>query len=462
MQIPRLTKSIFLDQLIYMQLVGVFIGFAFPPFLVWYGFPTAEVFNWQFFIVTQIAGQLVAFISFIMISTVIRPHLKLLSTKMQEIVDGLEGKDFVDYKAKCEVNVCQIEVNSHDEIGASARSYNQLLDALVRAHETEHVFGQFTQVMTENLEVESLTSKTIELLVRSTHFDAAAVLILKDANLTVVANKGIVDPESLEKRESVKEVVEKGELLKIQLPNYLKLDGVVTEFTPTEVFVAPIEFKGVNLGVIVAACGAMPADEHSQMILTLFSRSVGLALNNALTHSKFQHLAAFDSLTNVYNRRFGMSRLREEFSRANRDQSPLSIVMVDIDHFKRVNDTYGHLTGDKAIILIASILKNILREGDTVVRYGGEEFFLILNGANCTNAQRVAERIRHQVKDTVFKEGDQHIPLTVSVGFICYPQIQVGTEVELIDCADQALYHAKQTGRNKVVEFGKFDSADKN
>lgn len=136
MQIPRLTKSIFLDQLIYMQLVGVFIGFAFPPFLVWYGFPTEEVFNWQFFVVTQIAGQLVALISFIMISTVIRPHLKLLSTKMQDIVDGLEGKDFVDYKAKCEVNACQIEVNSQDEIGASARSYNQLLDALVRAHET--------------------------------------------------------------------------------------------------------------------------------------------------------------------------------------------------------------------------------------------------------------------------------------------------------------------------------------
>jgi len=454
-KIPRLTQSIFLDQLIYMQLAGVLIGLAFPPFLVWYGFPKHEVFNWQFFVVTQIAGQLVGLISFLLISTVVRPHLKLLSKKMQEMTSGLEGKHFVDYKEKCQVDVCHLDVVSNDEIGISASSYNQLLTALIEAHETEKVFNQFTQVMTENLEVEALSEKTVELLIKSTNFSAAAILISKSGELDVVANKGILEPEKLGKRAVLKDALEKGEFVHIRLPEHIQLDGVLTQFTPSEVLVAPIEFKSVHLGLIVAASGSLSSQEHCRMILDIFSRSVGLALNNALTHSKFQRLAAYDSLTNVYNRRFGMARLKEEFSKAERESSPISVIMVDIDHFKRVNDTYGHLTGDRAIILIAGILKNILREGDTVVRYGGEEFFMILNGANCDNANRIAHRIRNQVKDTVFKEGEQLIPLTVSLGLICYPQVTVNSEIELLDKADQALYHAKQNGRNRVIEFGK-------
>lgn len=454
-KIPRLSKSIFLDQLIYMQIAGILIGLAFPPFLYWYGFPEHEVFNWQFFVVTQIAGQMVGLISFLLISTVIRPHLKLLSNKMQEMTDGLEGKHFVDYKEKCQVDLCQLEVISTDEIGISAQSYNQLLTALIEAHETEKVFSQFTQIMTENLEMEALTEKTVELLIKSTNFSAAAILIANSGELELVANKGILEPQQLTNRAVLKDALEKGEFVHIHLPEHIQLDGVLTQFTPSEVLVAPIDFKGSHLGLIVAATANDHSQEHCRMILDIFSRSVGLALNNALTHSKFQRLAAYDSLTNVYNRRFGMARLKEEFANAERANSAISIIMVDIDHFKRVNDTYGHLVGDKAIILIANILKNILREGDTVVRYGGEEFFMILNGANCDNAHDVAERIRHQVKDTVFKEGDQQISLTVSLGLMCYPENRVNSEIELLDKADQALYLAKQSGRNRVIEFGK-------
>jgi two-component system, cell cycle response regulator len=238
------------------------------------------------------------------------------------------------------------------------------------------------------------------------------------------------------------------------LPNNIDLDGVLTEFKPSEVFIEPIEFKGVNLGVLVAATGAHPSDERTEQLIQLFSRSLGLALNNAMIHSKFQKLAAVDGLTNVYNRRFGMERLKEDFSRSVRDRSNLSLAMVDIDHFKKVNDTYGHLVGDKVIVLIAAIIKKALRDGDIVVRYGGEEFLLVLHGASCGDAEVVCERIRHQVNDTIFKDGDQQIDLTVSIGLVSYPEQMSGNEVELLDKADQALYHGKQTGRNKVVRYG--------
>ena len=454
MRTPRLTKSIFLDQFLFMQAVGVLIGVSFPYFLVWYGFPEAQVMHWDFFIVTQIAGQMVGLVSFLLISTVIRPHLKLLSHKMQEIADGLDNKSFLDQNARCEEGFCRIEVLSNDEIGVSAHAYNQLLQALIQAHEVERVYNRFSKVMSENLETDSLADRTLDLLIESTHIEAGAILVVQGGELELIASQGILNANNLTLHDVVVRTLKKGKSTHLILPNNIDLDGVLTEFKPSEVFIEPIEFKGVNLGVLVAATGAHPSDERTEQLIQLFSRSLGLALNNAMIHSKFQKLAAVDGLTNVYNRRFGMERLKEDFSRSVRDRSNLSLAMVDIDHFKKVNDTYGHLVGDKVIVLIAAIIKKALRDGDIVVRYGGEEFLLVLHGASCGDAEVVCERIRHQVNDTIFKDGDQQIDLTVSIGLVSYPEQMSGNEVELLDKADQALYHGKQTGRNKVVRYG--------
>lgn len=458
MRIPRLTKSIFLDQFLYMQFIGVLIGLAFPYFLLWYGFPEEQVMKWDFFILTQIAGQVVGLMSFLLISTVIRPHLKLLSHKMQEIAEGLENKSFIDANARCEDGLCKIEVRSNDEIGVSAHAYNQLLYALIQAHEVERVYNRFSKVMSENLETAILADKTLELLIESTHVDAGAILVTQGGGLELIASHGILNSEALKRHDVVLKSLKTGKSNHLKLPSNIDLDGVLTHFKPSEVFIEPIEFKGANLGVLVAATGAMPSDERTEQLIQLFSRSVGLALNNAIIHSKFQKLAAVDGLTNVYNRRFGMERLKEDFARSVRDFTSLSVAMLDIDHFKKVNDTYGHLVGDQAIILIASIIKKTLRDGDIVVRYGSEEFLMILHGASCEDALVVCERIRHQIAAALFKDGEQQIPLTASIGLVSYPEQRVINEVELLDKADQALYHGKQTGRNRVVCYGSMNS----
>ncbi|MGM0541879.1 MAG: diguanylate cyclase [Pseudomonadota bacterium] len=454
MGIPRLTKSIFLDQFILMQGVGVLIGLSFPYFLVWYGFPEQQVMHWDFFIVTQIAGQMVGLVSFILISTVIRPHLKLLSHRMQEIAQGLEDKEFDSHAARCDEGLCKIEVVSNDEIGISAQAYNQMLHALIQAHEVERVFNQFTKVMSENLDVNVLADETLALLIQSTNFDGGAILVSEKGELKLVSSIGILNSDSLVEHDVIIKCIHTGKPSHIQLPKNIDLDGVLAQFNPSEVFIEPIEFKGINLGVLIAATGANVADKRTEQLSQLFSRSIGLAINNALTHTKFQKLAVIDSLTNIYNRRFGMDRLKEDFSRAVREHSSLTLAMVDIDHFKFVNDTYGHLVGDKAIILTTKIIRDALREGDIVVRYGGEEFLIILYGASSENAINVCERIRHQVKDTVFMEGQQQINLSVSIGLCAYPEQVVDNEVSLIDMADQALYTAKQNGRDKVVKYG--------
>ncbi len=373
---------------------------------------------------------------------------------MQDIAQGLEAKEFDSHAARCDEGFCKIEVVSNDEIGVSAQAYNQMLHALIQAHEVERVFNQFTKVMSENLDVNVLADETLSLLIQSTNFDGGAILVSQKGALQLVASSGILNPDSLVEHDVIKKCVNTGKSASILLPKNIDLDGVLAQFNPSEVFIEPIEFKGVNLGALIAATGANVADKRTEQLSQLFSRSIGLAINNALTHSRFQKLAAIDSLTNIYNRRFGMDRLKEDFSRAVREHSSLTVAMVDIDNFKLVNDNYGHLVGDKAIILTTKIIKDALRDGDIVVRYGGEEFLMILHGASSENAMSVCERIRHQVKDTVFMEGEQQINLSVSIGLCAYPEQVVDNEVSLIDMADQALYSAKQTGRDKVVKYG--------
>ena len=453
MRIPRLTKSIFLDQFLFMQGAGVLIGLSFPYFLVWYGFDEKIVLHWDFFLATQIAGQSVGLLSFLLISMVIRPHLKLLSLKMSGIAKGLKRKS-PDEEGMNDFALRKIDIISNDEIGVSAQAYNKMLTSLAQANEIEAVYTKFSKVMSENLDVEVLADETLSLLVKSTNIGAGAIVISKKGGLKLIAAKGILEADTLIEHDVVIKSILSGEPERIKVPKNIKIDGVLTHFYPSEVFIEPIEFKGVNLGALIAATGANVADEHTERLLELFSRSIGLAINNAMTHSKFQHLAAIDGLTNIYNRRFGMDRLKEDFSRAIRDNSSLTVAMVDIDHFKRVNDTYGHLVGDKAIILTTSIIKGSLRDGDIVIRYGGEEFLIILHGAGSEDAVNVCERIRHKVKDSVLKEGDQQINLSVSTGIASYPEHPATKEMELIDMADQALYHAKNTGRNRVVCFG--------
>jgi diguanylate cyclase len=124
--------------------------------------------------------------------------------------------------------------------------------------------------------------------------------------------------------------------------------------------------------------------------------------------------------------------------------------MVDIDHFKKVNDTFGHTEGDQVLIKIASLLKNSIRKKDTVARYGGEEFILMLPEAGVAEAYRIAERIRRLVESTLFDLGKARLNLTVSLGISNFPQHGARSKEELVQMADQALYEAKRGGRNQV------------
>ncbi|NWF91531.1 MAG: GGDEF domain-containing protein [Syntrophaceae bacterium] len=188
-----------------------------------------------------------------------------------------------------------------------------------------------------------------------------------------------------------------------------------------------------------------------------FFSVIGYQISATLKHcqqlSSIKNIAVYDTLTNLHNRRYFEEKLAIETEKSFFTGTPLSLMMVDIDHFKKVNDTYGHPVGDKLLCHIASLLKSSVRKDDTVARYGGEEFVLILPGASLEVSFRIAERIRDLVEKSDFETGLSHLRLTVSIGISSFPTHRARSKEELVKMADQALYSAKRGGRNQVRIF---------
>jgi len=161
--------------------------------------------------------------------------------------------------------------------------------------------------------------------------------------------------------------------------------------------------------------------------------------------------ATTDPLTKVPNRRWFMDRAASELALAKREQRELNLIMLDIDHFKQVNDTWGHQAGDFILREVAWILNKARREEDLLGRYGGEEFILLLRGIPRKEANQAAERIRKSIESHRFVFQGTKIPITISVGLHSCPPLQLNTLDELIADADENLYKAKRGGRNRVV-----------
>ena len=158
-----------------------------------------------------------------------------------------------------------------------------------------------------------------------------------------------------------------------------------------------------------------------------------------------------DGLTKAFNKKYFTDRLESEFTFAIRHVAPLTLVLFDIDHFKKVNDTYGHQAGDHVLSEIAALLTGALRAEDVFARYGGEEFGVICRGSDVMQGQIVAERMRKAVAQNKFVFEGTHIPLTISVGVAGLPDPAVKDAAELVSLADQSLYKSKHGGRNQVT-----------
>jgi diguanylate cyclase (GGDEF)-like protein/PAS domain S-box-containing protein len=214
------------------------------------------------------------------------------------------------------------------------------------------------------------------------------------------------------------------------------------EMTPHGHIIIPLKAIDKILGVLYLYLPVdFDIDERTIQTFIAIGNQIGIAINNCLLHEKAKMLSLYDPLTKVANRNLMNVEIEKNFERSKRLKGPFSIIMTDIDNFKKYNDTYGHTYGDRLLVEVAKILSNEVRTVDLVARYGGEEFLIILPDTELKGAYDVAERIRRSVEAMT--------AITLSLGVISYfPEI-LNWE-ELIKKADTALYRAKQKGKNRV------------
>ncbi|MDD9935022.1 MAG: diguanylate cyclase [Myxococcales bacterium] len=215
--------------------------------------------------------------------------------------------------------------------------------------------------------------------------------------------------------------------------------------------IIPLVVREVAIGTFALAARRRDAfGPRVRPALSALANQVAVALSNAASVKQLEELATTDGLTGCFNKRYFNEQLQAKLSAAERFGRRLSLVITDIDHFKVVNDTYGHATGDVVIRELGEILLRLKRETDVVARFGGEEFCVLCEETETEGAMQLAERVRQELENTVFETELGKLEVTCSLGVATYPQ-HADDRTALFEAADKALYAAKHAGRNRVA-----------
>ncbi|HKO94680.1 MAG TPA: GGDEF domain-containing protein, partial [Polyangiaceae bacterium] len=222
----------------------------------------------------------------------------------------------------------------------------------------------------------------------------------------------------------------------------------VPELSGPAAVVCPVPFGGSRVGMLAVAPSAS-SEPDTERLIQLVARELGGPVRMALLMAEHERLAAIDALTGLRNRRAFQQQMAVEMARSNRYGSALGLLLLDVDHFKAINDGRGHAAGDRVLSLLGTLLRDQLRTPDIPARWGGEEFVIALPNTDLAGAEVVAERLRVAVAKAVIEHAGKAIAVTISVGVsaLCKGETLEG----LIERTDQAMYAAKVKGRNCIM-----------
>ena len=238
----------------------------------------------------------------------------------------------------------------------------------------------------------------------------------------------------------------------LQDPDFSVRFDHASEFRTRSVLAVPLRVRGHTLGVIELVNG--PGDplftDDDLQSLSAIAEFAAIAIDNARNFRKVQELTLTDEHTGLYNVRHLRALLEKEVARAQRFQHPLSLIFLDLDHFKQVNDTHGHLQGSALLGEVAQLLIASIRQVDSAFRYGGDEFVVLLIETDAAGARHIAGRIQQAFHHHVFLgDGGLSLPVTASLGVATYPD-QANSATALLGAADAAMYEAKAAGRDRI------------
>ncbi len=449
----KLFKSIIKETAFYMVIVGLIMGVSFMPIShLFIGLPLEKVYSFDYGFMCIAAGLFVSVISFLTVKAVVLNRLENFSNNINTVTQNIMSYKRGDIENINECENCYIRLYSRDVLGVLAGKYN----ALVRV--IRSLFWQYEQIdkffftLNKSLELETLDKSITEFICSITSALGIELYHLdKELNLHIGYAKGVKTKLNEERKKSLVDIILNGKVVELNKNEVEFIEFGTVSIKPYEIAYFPFNSEETQNGVVVLYTTTYLSKNMKNLVLRLL-QEYSLALKSSLTYEKMQKMAAFDELTNLYNRRFGLKRLKEEYQRSKRSKGCLCVLMFDIDHFKRVNDTYGHQAGDFILSSFANILQQNFREEDVVMRYGGEEFICALSNANMDDSYKRAEIIRKQVEDSVFTWKDVKIKITVSCGVDSFEAKKEDKSIEdIIKNADEKLYIAKNTGRNRCI-----------
>lgn len=452
-------RDVFRILFISMVLFGLLVGIAFPP-LVKLHFNDTRPISLSFTLMCISAGITVGIANYILFSIFISKELRYLVEGMNRVNEYISAALFSKH---IHTGTFEIEVKSSDMIGQVTMAFNTMGRTVEQRLLNETRFRNLISALSANVALDKTAETILKYFIEATCMTSGLLYGKIEDEMTLLSSKGFDTDDKLPRKlESwqgpINDAIHSGETYTLNTEsnhiNWLTTTTPYGSIKPKLIRIIPLIAEKSTVGLIIAACGHSREPESIELeTLKTYSSYMAPYLQNSLLHNKIQEMASYDFLTHVLNRRFGLIRLHEEFSTALRHRSDLSVVMIDIDKFKNINDTHGHDAGDQVLKTVTSTLSLHLRNEEIICRYGGEEFLIILPMTNLNKAGLVAERLRDLVEQQTFYYKDKVILVTISLGVSSLSSLVTQNENDLINCADTALYHTKKMGRNQVSIF---------
>jgi diguanylate cyclase (GGDEF)-like protein len=361
----------------------------------------------------------------------------------------------------------QIQVRSRDEVGRVAIAFNEMTAKLRETinelsssrTQLERAVRRVGETLRSTHDMKQMLESIVNTAADAVQADAAVLWMFTATRESVYPAiiRGVVgrSMESIKVGEGIAgQVAERGNSIVLPADEGPRRARSEPDFPVTAAI--PLYSQARLMGVLTVY--RKDADQHFTRADTdtviFLAEQGGVAIENVLLHEDAQRLSLTDGLTGVWNRRYFQMQFRQVLATASRFDRSFSIMMLDLDHFKKVNDTHGHQRGDAILVEFSQRVSGALREIDTFARYGGEEFICLLSETGLGGAATTAEKIREVIKSKPFGGmGDEPIALTVSIGVASYPE-HGDSFRGLVEAADQALYRAKQEGRDRVRTAG--------
>jgi len=432
----------------------------FLPLFIWYTGGIESSFYLFFFLTVSIAAYILVFPAALVVTALLTvPYIVV-------VIGQLRGDHLFDFSLRIGfmwiffLALAYVSEYMHKSEGRLMKLFNTLnqrTSELEKSQAQLEMIYENTRVLASILEPDDVVREVMRIMGKTLGY-MNHVMILKNAGGAFYYRARSINgrtsyslrPLALSGNELITRAAQARETVRI--PDTGTRDDYETLSSSTRsAIIIPMTFHGQTTGLLIAESNDKGSfGERDEQLLSMVARSAGLALENAELLKRTEELTIMDALTESYNYRYFVQKFQEEKRRAVRYRLPLSIIMIDIDWFKKLNDGYGHEAGNAVLRRLAEVVKECIRDVDIFARYGGEEFVVILPQTPLVEAQRIGERIRTQVEATIMDTGSTgKVKITVSIGVSSYPE-NGRSEEELVTVADQALYQAKGSGKNLV------------